>query len=371
MKCALVHDWLTGMRGGEKVLEVLCEIFPEADLHTIIHVPGSVTPAIENRRIVTSVLSRMPGVKRYYRYLLPLMPAAAQRMKLRGYDLVIATSHCVAHGVDVDDNARFVCYCFTPMRYAWEPLSSYYPRGPGLSPSYWLLRALRKSLRRWDRRASEHVTEYIADCRNIQQRIKACYGRESAIIHPPVDTDFYHPLDVPREDFYLWAGALAPYKRIDLAVDAFSKVDRKLVVIGDGQDTSWARRAAPANVQFLGRQPDEVLREHYARCRALIFPGEEDFGIVPLEAQACGCPVIAYGRGGATETVKDMDTFANTPTGVYFQQPEGDSLVEAILMFEDNRHAFRPEALRAHALSFSRARCRAALKEFLLPGVKE
>ena len=370
MRCALVHDWLTGMRGGEKVLEVLCEILPEADLYTMVHVPGSVTPTIEDRRIVTSVLSRMPGVGRYYRYLLPLMLVAAGRMRLRGYDLVVATSHCVAHGVAVDD-ARFVCYCFTPMRYAWEPVASYFPRSRRLNPSYWLLRALRGTLRRWDRRASAHVTEYIADCRNIQRRIETCYDRQATIIHPPVDTDFYHPLDVPREDFYLWVGALAPYKRIDLALEAFGKLDRKLVVIGDGQDASWARRAAPANVQFLGRRPNEVLREHYARCRALIFPGEEDFGIVPLEAQSCGCPVIAYGRGGATETVLDIDTFENASTGVYFRRPEGDSLAEAILKFENDAHVFCPEKLHAHALSFSRARCKAALRAYLLAGVKE
>jgi len=370
MRCALVHDWLTGMRGGEKVLEVLCELFPQSDLYTLIYQPGRLTPLIENRRIIPSWLNRFPHVGAYYRNLLPLMPAAAQSLKVSGYDLVVATSHCVAHGVDASGSARFVCYCFTPMRYAWDMLGAYFARTRKIDPKQWLLRRLAGRLRRWDRRAAQRVHEYVADCRNIRDRIMRCYGRESAVIYPPVDTNFYRPLDVKPGNFYLWGGALAPYKRIDLAIEAFAGLDRELVVIGEGQDLPWARKAAPANVKFLGRCSDDVLRRHYAACSALIFPGEEDFGIVPLEAQACGRPVIAYGRGGVIETVVDLDAAGpdSAPTGVFFPEATAESLREAVRRFEENEERFRPEAVRANALRFSRERCKAALEEYLLGG---
>jgi len=373
MRTALVHDWLTGLRGGEKVLDVLCELMPQSDLYTMIYVPGRVTPRVENRRIVTSWLNRLPGVRRYYRYLLPLMPSAARRLKLRGYDLVVAVSHCVAHGVDVAEGTRFVCYCLTPMRYAWEMLDSYFPRRRRFDPRYWVLRWLGSRLRAWDCRSAERVTEFVAVSGHIKGRIKRCYGRDSAVIYPPVDTEYHRPLDERPGNFYLWAGALAPYKRIDLAVGAFAKLDRELIVIGEGQGLARARRAAPSNVRFLGRQPDEALRRHYATCKALVFPGEEDFGIVPLEAQACGRPVIAYGRGGALETVIGLETAgANIcPTGVFFDEPTAESLVEAVHRFEEHEREFRPEAIRANALRFSRERCRAALKDCLFPNQAE
>ena len=367
MRTALVHDWLTGMRGGEKVLEVLCELLPESDVYTLIHLPGRTTPRIENRRIFASWLNRLPCVRHYYRYLLPLMPWTAGRMKLRGYDLVVAISHCVAHGVDVEPGVRFVCYCNTPMRYAWGMLNSYFPAGHRLDPRYWLLRRLGNRLRRWDVRAAQRVTEYVANSRNVQRRISESYGRDSTVVYPPVNTDYYRPSEERPGDFYLWVGALAPYKRIDLALEAFRKLGPKLVVIGEGQCLRRARRAAPSNVAFLGRQPDEVLRRHFCMCRALIFPGEEDFGIVPLEAQACGRPVIAFARGGALETVVDAEeSGANgAATGVLFHEATPESLVEAIRRFERAEKDFRPEAIRAHALRFSRRRCKEALSDYL------
>ena len=364
MRCALVHDWLTGMRGGEKVLEVLCEVLPGSDLYTLVHVPGSVAPVIEGRRIAASWLNRLPRVRSYYRYLLPLMPSAARQLKLDGYDLVVAVSHCVAHGVDVSGGARFVSYCLTPMRYAWDVGGSYFTGRGRLDPRRWALRWVGGRLRDWDRRAAGRVTEFVTDCRNVQERVKHCYGRDSAIIHPPVDTDYFAPVDEPSANFYLWVGALAPYKRIDLALGAFRKLDRKLVVIGAGQDYAWARRAAPPNVEFLGWQPDEVLRRYYSTCRALIFPGEEDFGIVPLEAQACGRPVIAYEKGGALETVIGLGRSAS-PTGVFFEEPAADGLVDAVRRFEQNQDVFDPDAARSQALSFSRDRCKAAFCECL------
>ncbi|HUW57287.1 MAG TPA: glycosyltransferase [Planctomycetota bacterium] len=370
MRTALVHDWLTGMRGGEKVLDVLCELLPGSDLYALIHLPGRVTPRIEERRIVTSWLNRLPGLERGYRCLLPLMPSAARGLRLRGYDLVVAVSHCVAHGVTVSDGTRFVCYCLTPMRYVWDTEGTYLAGRSRGDLRYRLLRRLGGAFRRWDRRAAERVTEYVSISRSVQERVRQCYGRDSTVIHPPVDTTFYHPVGPREGDFYLWAGALAPYKRIDLALEAFRRLDARLVVIGEGQDLSWARRTAPRNVTFLGRTSDEVLRRHYASCRALISPGEEDFGIVQVEAQACGCPVIAYGKGGVLDTVVPLEAgdAAGKPTGVFFTEPSADGLVGAIRRFERHRDRFDPSAIRAQALVFDLSTCRRALKRYLLPG---
>ena len=366
MRLALVHDWLTGMRGGEKVLEVLCELMPSADLYTLVHVPGSVSPIIEQRRVIASPLNKLPGVGRYYRYLLPWMPWAAGCLNLEGYDLAVVLSHCVAHGVRVSPQTRLVRYCFTPMRYAWNP-ESYFPRGPWRDPRYWGLRLLQGRLREWDRRASRGIEEYIATGRNVAERIRSCYGRDSVVIHCPVDSDYYRPLDAAPESFYLWVGALAPYKRIDMAMDAFRELGRELIVIGAGQELAKARRTAPPNVRFLGWQPDDVLRRHYASCQALIFPGEEDFGIVPLEAQACGRPVIAYGKGGARETVVDIEAEdpGAGPTGVLFEDCTAAGLVAAIRRFEKVEREFNPETIRRNALRFSRQTCKAALKKYL------
>ncbi len=365
-RVAIVHDWLTGMRGGEKVLEVACDLFPDADIHTLLHRPGSVSPAIEKHRIIASRLNRLPLVGAYYRYFLPLFPAVAGRMRLDGYDLVIAISHCVAHGVAVSPRSRFVAYYLTPMRYAWDSADAYFPRRRLLDPRRGAWRLLRGRLRRWDRRAAGRVGEMLAACRNVRDRLLRCYGRDAAVIYPPVDTDSYRPHDVPREDFYLWVGALAPYKRIDLALAAFRGLDRRLVVIGSGQCERRARATAPPNVQFLGWQPDQVLKDYYCRARALIFPGEEDFGIVPLEAQACGCPVVAYGKGGALETVIDAAAGGGEATGVFFREPAARSLLDAVRRFESRERSFVVEALRANAVRFSRDTCRTALRAYLL-----
>lgn len=365
VRCAIVHDWLTGMRGGEKVLEVLCELLPDADLHTIIHVPGSVSPLIERRRIVASWMSRLPGVGGYYRNLLPLMPMAAGGMRLRGYDLVVAISHCVAHGVRVEGGTPFVCYTNTPMRYAWGMLDEYFGPNRRWKARYWAARGITGALRRWDLRASRRVTEYLSNSENIRARVRRCYGRDSTVVYPPVDTEYFHPLDKPPGSFYLWVGAMAPYKRMDVALEAFRRMpERRLVVIGEGQESARARRHAPANVTFLGRQPDEAVREHYATCRALVFPGVEDFGIVPLEAQACGRPVIALGRGGALETVMDASS-GGEPTGVLFGEPTPEALAAAVDRFERTEKAFDPAALRLNAERFSRRRCRDALADVL------
>jgi glycosyltransferase involved in cell wall biosynthesis len=347
LRPVLVHDWLTGMRGGEKVLDVLCQRWPEAPLYTLLHRRGSVSAAIERRPVRTSFLQWLPGVHRYYRYLLPLMPMAV-RWRMEPCDLVFSISHCVAKAVQPPPGVKHICYCLTPMRYAWHMKNAYFGRR-GLRAL--LIDQILGRLRAWDRRTAARVTHFVAISEVVRRRIQECYGRDSAMIYPPVDTDYYCPAAVPREDYYLILSAFAPYKRLDLALEACRALDRKLVVIGTGQDDGKLRRLAGPNTHFLGWQPDVAVRDHLRRCRALLFPGEEDFGIVPVEAQACGTSVIAYAAGGATETVVPLGDSA-APTGVWFDEQSPACLAEAIERFERRREAFDPTVLRRHALRF-------------------
>jgi glycosyltransferase involved in cell wall biosynthesis len=358
----LVHDWLTGMRGGEKVLEVLCRRWPTAPLYTLLHKRGSCSAAIENRPIVTSFLQSLPRVERYYRYTLPLMPWAV-RWPLPACDLVFSSSHCVAKGVPVPAGATHLCYCHTPMRYAWHMQDAYFRKGGWRGPRKWLAEKILARLRAWDRRTAAGVTHFIANSQIVRQRIRECYGRDAVVIHPPVDTEFYCPAEVERENYYLILSAFAPYKRLDLALEACKKLGRKLVVIGSGQDEKKLRTLAGADIQFLGWQPDAVLRDHLRRCRALLFPGEEDFGIVPVEAQACGTPVIAFGRGGATETVVPWPR--SGATGVWFDEQTPECLAAGLEQFEQARDGFDPQRLRTHALRFRAERFEEELFGFI------
>jgi glycosyltransferase involved in cell wall biosynthesis len=305
LRVALVHDWLTGMRGGEKCLDALCRAFPRATLHTLIHRPGSVSAAIERLDIRTSPLQRIPGVFRHYRHLLPVMPLATRAWRLREVDLVVSLSHCVAKAVRVPAGVPHVCYCFTPMRYAWDGRAAYLESWAGRPIRRAIASALLDQLCAWDRATAERVTHFVAISETVRERIARCYDRESRVIPPPVDTGFYTPADEPRDGPYLCVSALVPYKKVDHAVAACTASGRPLVVIGEGPERARLEAQAGPSVRFLGWQPDEVLRDHYRRCRALVFPGEEDFGIVPAEALACGAPVVALGRGGAAETVND------------------------------------------------------------------
>jgi glycosyltransferase involved in cell wall biosynthesis len=298
---------------------------------------------------VTSVLNKLPGIHRYYRYTLPLMPWAS-RWRLPECDLVFSSSHCVAKGVPTPAGAVHLCYCYTPMRYAWHMQESYFHGTARWSPKKWLAQKVLSRLREWDRRTASGVTHFVAISEEVRQRIRDCYDRDAAVIYPPADTNFYTPADVPREDYYLILSAFAPYKRLDLAIEACRKLGRKLVVIGTGQDEKNLRKLADSRIVFLGWQPDEVLRDHLRRCAALLFPGLEDFGIVPVEAQACGTPVIAYGRGGATETVVPWPRAG--ATGLWFEEQTVDCLASAIEQFETQRDAFDPARLRTHALRF-------------------
>jgi glycosyltransferase involved in cell wall biosynthesis len=350
-RAALVHDWLTGMRGGEKCLEVLCRRWPSAPLFTLLHKPGAVSPVIEHRPVHTSFLQQFPGVERYYRYLLPLMPAAVEAWRLPACELVVSFSHCVAKSVRVPHGVPHVCYCFTPMRYIWHQRDAYFgaARLGGIQAR--LADRLLATLRRWDQWTAARVTHFIAISRTVQRRIHECYGRSSAVIYPPVDTDFFCPAPVRREDYYLAVSAFAPYKRLDLAIAACNRLRRTLLIIGNGQDGDRLRACAGPTVHFLGWQPDEVVRDHYRRCRALLFPGEEDFGIAPVEAQACGAPVIAYGRGGCTETIIPPGS-RREPTGLWFEEQSAHCLVDALHAFESHADLI-PGAARRQALRFN------------------
>ena len=335
------------MRGGEKCLEALCEIFPEAPIFTLFEDPEKLSQEIRRHRITPSFLQKFPNIHRFYRYYLPLFPAAARSFKIRNADLLISTSHCAAKGFPKRDSALHISYCFTPMRYAWGLFDEYFGKKNVVMRA--VLSAAFYYLRQWDKTTSAGVDQFVAISDHVRQRIRASYDRDAEIIYPPVDTVFFTPdASKKREDFYLVASALVPYKRIDLVVQTFNTLGRKLVVIGTGPEEKRLRRMASGNIEWLGWQSDEVLRDYYRRAKALIFPGEEDFGIVPVEMQACGGPVIAFEKGGALETV------VRGKTGVFFETQTPIALAQALESFE--RMRWDPSASRENAERFSRER---------------
>jgi len=363
MKVAIVHDWLTGMRGAEKCLEVFCELFPEADLFTLLHLEGKLSPVIESMPIRTSFVQKLPLAATKYRHWLPAFPAAIERLDFGQYDLIVSSSHCVAKGARPGTNALHVCYCYTPMRYVWDLYDEYF----GSHRTGFLARTaigwFAKRLRRWDAASVDRVHHFMAISRHVADRIQRHYGRTSDVIHPPVDCSFYVP-GRERGEFFLIVSAFGPYKRIDVAIEAFRRLGLPLRIIGTGQDEGRLRSLAGGNVEFLGWQSDEAIREHYQRCRAFVFPGEEDFGITPLEAMACGRPVIAFGRGGALETVVPEGR-GEPATGVFFPEQTAASLAEAVGELVEKENGFDAEAIRRHAETFDRPIFKQRFKEYV------
>ena len=317
----LSHDWLTGMRGGERVLELLCDGFPSAPIFSLIHNRGAMSAAINRHPVRTSWLQHAPGVMKWYRYYLPFFTAAVESLKPPAAELLISTSHCIAKGLRARPGTKHLCYCFTPMRYAWLFFDEYFG-GSGLKKA--AIKPILGSLRTWDRRTADRVDTFVTLSRHVQARIKKFYDREADVVYPPVNVDFYTPGQADHGGFDLIVSALVPYKRVDLAVRAYNRLGYPLKIVGTGTEYNALKNSAGPNIEFLGWQSDEANRDFYRNCRSLVFPGEEDFGIVPVEAQACGRPVVAYGRGGLLETVIENET------GVFFNEQTEDSLLAAI-----------------------------------------
>ncbi|MBZ0329367.1 glycosyltransferase [Halomonas sp. ANAO-440] len=365
MRVAIVHDWLVTWGGAEKVLDVLLEAFPDAELFTIVNfLDGESAPALQGRTIHTSFVQRLPGARKHYRRYLPLMPLAVEQFDLKGFDLVLSSSHAVAKGIIPDPETLHVCYCYSPMRYAWDMQHQYLREtGNAKGVTGALMRWQLHKLRQWDYLSAQRVDHFIAISGYIKRRIERCYRREASVIYPPVEVArFRH--DRPREAFYLTAGRLVPYKRFDLVVDAFRHhPDKQLIVIGDGPERARLNAMAGPNVTILGFQPDPVLIDHLERARAFLYMAEEDFGILPVEAQAAGAPVIGYGKGGLVETIE------NGRTGLHLVEQSADALAQGIAGFEARQGvdsaAFDASWCRENAMRFERKHFLADLENSL------
>jgi glycosyltransferase involved in cell wall biosynthesis len=355
---ALAHHWAVGMRGGEKVLEALGGMFPEAPIYTLVAKPENLSESLRRHRFITSPLQRLPGGARHYKKLLPLFPWAIRRLRVAdGTRVVISSDASMIKGLTVPEGAVHICYCHSPPRYLWDMSDIYLKNTAGLGAiGGAVFRSVIPRARSFDRAAAGRVTHFIANSAFVQKRIRDFYGRDAEVIHPPVDVDAFDA-GRARADFYLLVSELVPYKRVDLAVEAFRKTGRRLVVIGDGSEMAALRASAPANVEFLGRQPFPVLREHFETCRAFLYPQIEDFGITAVEAQAAGSPVIAYRAGGALETVIEGET------GIFFGEQSAASLAEAVMACEGG--TFDSGRCRANAERFRAASFRDNIAAFL------
>jgi glycosyltransferase involved in cell wall biosynthesis len=355
LKVAIVHDWLNQMGGAEGVLEDLVELFPEAPVYTSIYWPEAMPAAYRAWDIRTTWMDRLPGIYRHHQPYLALYPLAFGGQELRGYDLVLSNKSAFCLGVRTPPETHHICYCLTPTRYVWD-FETYVAREQVAVAAQKLVRPFLGWLQRWEREAAERVDAFVAISHTVQERIQRVYGRDSVVIHPPVDTERFVPTS-DHDDYFLVVSRLIPYKRIDLAVKAFTDLGLPLWIGGEGRDRVSLEAMAGPNVRFLGRVPDEELGELLGRCRAFIFPGLEDFGIAPVEAMAAGRPVIAYAGGGA------LDTVAEGVTGVFFRDHTADSLAGAVGRFDET--AFDPAAIQAHAQKFAKAAFKARLQAFI------
>jgi len=371
LRVAIVHYWFIGRAGGEKVVEAFAEIFPQADLFCLVADQSTMAPALKHRKLTTSFLQRVPGARKYHRYFLFLQPVALEQFDLSEYDLVISSESGPAKGVITPARTCHICYCHSPMRYIWEMYPQYKRT---MNPLVRMIFALvAHYIRMWDVASSKRVDYFVANSRFIASRIRKYYGRESAVIHPPVETGAGRIADVVG-DYYLAVGRLVDYKRFDIAVRACTQLGRRLRVIGAGPEHKNLKRMAGPTIEFLGPVSDEALSRNLAGCRALLFPGEEDFGIVPVEAQSFGKPVIAYASGGALETVRGVmagEASLNEPTGVFFGEQSAQSLVGAILDFESHEREFSPQTIREHSLQFDTEVFKARIAEFVGSAFKD
>lgn len=356
MKVAIVHYWLVGMRGGEKVIEAILDLFPEADIYTHVLIPEKISEKIKNRVVGTTFIQKLPKAGKYYQSYLPLMPYALEQLDLRKYDLVFSSESGPAKGVITSPDCVHICYCHSPMRYAWDMYHNYTERLSSLKRI--LIAGLMHRLRLWDLATASRVDYFIANSSFVQKRIQKFYRRNSKVIHPPVDTDSFY-LSKTTGDYYLMVGQLVGYKNTSLAVEAFNQNKKRLVIIGTGAELESLKQLANDNISFLGFQSFDVIKEHYAKCKALIFPGVEDFGIVPVEAMASGRPVIAFAKGGI------LDTVIEGKTGLFFYEPSTVSLNRTIETFEQRVSSFNPEEIRKHAIEFDRKVFKRNLKNFI------
>ncbi len=353
MKVAIVHDWLTTVGGAEKVLEQLLLLYPSADLYTLID-------TLEDRHLLhgrtpkTSYMQKLPGIRRYYRQLLSFMPGAMERFDLSDYDLILSSSHAVAKGVITSPDQKHICYCYTPIRYAWDMMHPYFKEaGIRKGLKAWYAYRLMRKMRQWDLASTASVDHFLTLSNFVARRIEKFYRRKAQVIYPPVNTELFVPKGV-KEDFYLTASRMVPYKRMDMIVEAFAKrPSARLVVIGDGPDMAKVKAKAGSNVEILGWKSDAVLVDYMQRAKAFVFAAKEDFGILPLEANACGTPVIAYAQGGTLETIP-------TSAGILFHEQTAESINDALTRFE--RAHISPAACRENALRFSRESFRSALR---------
>jgi glycosyltransferase involved in cell wall biosynthesis len=356
LKVAIIHYWLVSMRGGEKVVEALCELFPQADIFTHVYIPENVSEIIRRHKVTTTFIQKLPASGKKYQSYLPLMPLALEKLDLRSYDLVISSESGPAKGVITRPDTLHLCYCHTPMRYVWDMYHEYLETAGGITKK--LMPYLIHYLRMWDYASAARVDHFVANSSFVAQRIRKCYRREAQVIHPPVSTGDFR-VSENLDDFYLMVGQLVRYKRTDIAVEAFNRSGKRLVIIGEGEHRPEMEKIAKSNITFMGRQPFPVIADHYGRCKALIFPGVEDFGIVPVEAMASGRPVIAFRKGGALETVVE------NRTGLFFDEQTPDSLIEAIHRFEETEHNFDAEEIVRHARTFDKEIFKEKITELL------
>jgi len=371
LRVAIVHYWFIGHTGGERVVEALAKIFPQADIFSLVVDHSTLTPILQNRKMRTSFLQRIPGAKKFHRHLLFLQPFALEQFDLSDYDLVISSESGPAKGVITSSKTCHICYCHSPMRYIWDMYPEY-RRGMGLLVrSVFSLTA--HYIRLWDHASASRVDYFVANSGFVASRIRKYYGRESTVIHPPVDVSA-GTISGQQNGYYIAIGRLVDYKRFDLAIAACTELGRQLKIIGAGPRERNLRRMAGPTVEFLGRVTDAELRKNLAGCRALLFPGEEDFGIVPVEAQSFGKPVVAYASGGVLETVRGFvpnEAVWENPTGVFFTERSPSGLMKAMLEFEAREHDFRPEIIRQHSLQFDSAIFKRRISEFIASAIKD